>query len=82
MLNARLCAAWLSVGGDILNHAAIAVFTHDSLAWLAGKPLIEALLNAFNSLTVDVGKTDEVSGLLLLTGSSGVILHANESPAV
>ncbi|CNU14357.1 Uncharacterised protein [Salmonella enterica subsp. enterica serovar Bovismorbificans] len=49
-------------GGDILNHATIAVFTHDSLARLTGKPLIKALFNAFNPLTVDVGKTDEVSG--------------------
>jgi hypothetical protein len=53
----------LAVGGrDIFNDAAIAVFTHDTLARLAGEPFIKAFLNALNPLAIDVGKANEVSG--------------------
>ena len=53
----------LAVGGrDVFNYPAIAVFTHDTLARLAGKPFIKALFDPFNPLAVDVGKADEVSG--------------------
>ncbi len=53
----------LAIGrGDIFNDAAIAVFTHDTLARLAGEPFIETLLDAFNTLAIHVGKADEVSG--------------------
>ena len=52
----------LAVGRrDIFNDAAIPVFTYNTLARLSGEPLVEALLNAFNALAVDVRKTDEVS---------------------
>ena len=52
----------LAVGrGDIFNDAAITVFTYNTFTRLSGEPLIEALLNAFNPLTVNVSKTDEVS---------------------
>ena len=52
----------LAVGrGDIFNDAAITVFTYNTFARLSGEPLVEALLNAFNPLAVDVSKADEVS---------------------
>ena len=49
-------------GRDIFDDAPVTVLTHDSLARLAGEPLIEAFLNALNPLAVDVGKANEVSG--------------------
>ena len=48
--------------GNIFNDATIAVFTHDSLARLAGKPLVEAFFNAFNPLAIHVGEANQVRG--------------------
>ena len=53
----------LAVGrGDIFNNAAIAVFTHDTFAGLAGQPFIKALLDPFNPLAIHVREANEVSG--------------------
>ena len=48
--------------GNVFNDATIAVFTHDSLARLAGKPLVEAFFNALNPLAIHVGKANQVCG--------------------
>ena len=47
---------------DIFDDPPVAVFTHDTLAGLAGEPLIKALLNALNPLAIDVSEANEVSG--------------------
>ena len=53
----------LAIGGrNIFYYPAIAVFTYDTLAGLAGEPLIEALLNALNPLAINVSEANEVSG--------------------
>ncbi len=56
-------------GGDILNHAAVAVFTHRTLTRLSGQPTIKAFLNAFNTFAIDIGHTDNVRHNL----ASGII---------
>ncbi|MNH20010.1 hypothetical protein D3C79_797620 [compost metagenome] len=49
---------------NVLDHPAKAVFTYGSFARLPGQPAVEALLYAFNPLTVDVGHADNMRGHL------------------